>query len=199
MEIVGVRVNEDKQGLTWRVTLANYNMDPEKLWDGARGKQLSLALRFGHVDLTGERKPMPVDVGVYSMDIKQDRLVAATASDRTTNATLGDIRRGHQGRRGRDQAPRRRLGVRRAAGRHQDGVVHRAVRGPDRQEVAAYIVASHELAATGCAAGSRRPLTVRRKAPANGPTGALPLRGKSSGSWGLRPRRGSAAVARRMK
>ncbi|MCA9678523.1 MAG: hypothetical protein H6709_20945 [Kofleriaceae bacterium] len=79
------------QGVTYKVELANINRDPGQ-YVPLRGKQLMLSVRFGKVDLEGDKKPMPVDVGVYSMDHEQERLVYPAFADRAfDNYMMSDI------------------------------------------------------------------------------------------------------------
>ncbi|MBL8626417.1 MAG: hypothetical protein JNK64_34190, partial [Myxococcales bacterium] len=94
MDVVSAyATNEDGKGLTYKVTLANYQVDPAKLWDQPRGGQLQLNLRFAKVDLKAQAKtPKEIVPGVYSMDTKQDQLVYPSVADRTfTNIMLGSI------------------------------------------------------------------------------------------------------------
>lgn len=94
MDVVSAyATNEDGKGLTYKVTLANYQVDPAKLWDQPRGGQLQLNLRFAKIDLKAQTKtPKEIVPGIYSMDSKQDQLVYPSVADRTfTNIMLGSI------------------------------------------------------------------------------------------------------------
>lgn len=93
MDVVSAyATNESGKGLTYKVTLANYQIDPAKLWDQPRGQQLQLNLRFAKIDLKANKTPLPIVAGIYSMDTKQDQLVYPSAADRTfTNIMLGSI------------------------------------------------------------------------------------------------------------
>jgi hypothetical protein len=85
-------LDESGKGLSYKVILANYQLDPARLWDPARGAQLRLSLRFAKLDLTKDRAPQPIAPGVYSMDTKQDQLVYPSIADRASdNLMLGSV------------------------------------------------------------------------------------------------------------
>ncbi len=90
LEVKSAYARSEYEGKTIAVSLANYQVDPKKQWDLARGKQLKLGLRFGIVDLKGDKKPMKVDEGVFSMDTKQDRLVYVSVDHRAGSMTIAD-------------------------------------------------------------------------------------------------------------
>lgn len=84
--------DESGKGLSYKVVLANFALDPAKLWEPARGDQLRLSLRLAKVDLQKDKTPLPIVPGVYSMDTKQDQLVVPSAADRASdNVMLGSV------------------------------------------------------------------------------------------------------------
>ena len=72
------------EGKTVTVDLANFFMDPKKIWDAPRGKQLKVSLRFAKVDLQSDKKePQIVDAGEFSLDTKTERYVMPSFSVKT--------------------------------------------------------------------------------------------------------------------
>lgn len=68
------------------VTLSNHGVDAKKAGEPRRGPQLALVLRFAHLD--ADRKPIAVDPGTYGQDVKGDRVVYLTASDRVSERNM---------------------------------------------------------------------------------------------------------------
>ena len=80
------------EGKTVTVDLANFRMDPKKIWDAPRGKQLKVSLRFAKVDLNSEKKePQKVDTGEFSLDTKTERYVAPSFAVKTGSVMFMSI------------------------------------------------------------------------------------------------------------
>jgi len=69
------------------VNLANFKMDPKRLYDGPRGKQFRLNLNFGKVNVDS-KEAFPVDVGEYIFGLKQERKVASNVQHKSGNNML---------------------------------------------------------------------------------------------------------------
>ncbi|MBX7080912.1 MAG: hypothetical protein K1X88_17065 [Nannocystaceae bacterium] len=77
------------EGKTLALALANYAMDPARTGEAPRGGQLQIAVRLGNVDLQHDRTPLPIDLGVYSLDTTQARLAWPTLTDRAGGVSIG--------------------------------------------------------------------------------------------------------------
>ncbi|GMV39870.1 MAG: hypothetical protein AMXMBFR64_15860 [Myxococcales bacterium] len=84
LTVISAYAQSQWEGKTITVDIANYLLDPAKLFDAPRGRQLKVGLRFAKVDLQSEKKePQPVDAGEYSLDTKTERYVMPTLGIKT--------------------------------------------------------------------------------------------------------------------
>ncbi len=69
------------------VNLATFKMDPERLYDGPRGKQFRLNLNFGKVNVDS-KEAFPVDLGEYIFGFKEERKVASNVQHKSGSNML---------------------------------------------------------------------------------------------------------------
>ena len=86
-EVVSAYASSRGEGKYVDVNLATYKMDPKRSGDGPRGKQLSLNLSFGKVDLDS-KEAFPVDTGQYVLDLKNERKVVSTVRHKSGSNIL---------------------------------------------------------------------------------------------------------------
>lgn len=92
LPIVSGYAERSKEGKTIKVSIANYKLDPAKLWEAPRGEQLMFSMRFAKVDLSSaDKTPQVVDLGEYSMDRKKERLVYNKLTNKAHDWTLAGI------------------------------------------------------------------------------------------------------------